>query len=184
MQFLARLGKTSRAELDRIIPWLRNQNANDGAELDGSSPGILPSLSRRSLLKIAVGGAGVVALGSASRLLPLPKSQNAPWSEGGVRPLARSQFTAALGEVFKVQEHPLKVVDMTLVEVSPLPGEVGIHSEWSFSLLFAASTEIQLQQETYQVNHPKLGDFPLFLVPMGMDKRSPKYEAVFNQVTS
>ena len=57
-----------------------------------------------------------------------------------------------------------------------LPGWV--RSE-PFALLFRGPAEQALRQDTYEVEHPALGRFLLFIVPVGFDEAGRYYEAVF-----
>ncbi len=50
----------------------------------------------------------------------------------------------------------------------------------AFTLLFRGPAEPVLAQQSFQVSHPRLGQFPLFLVPVGADQAGVRYEAVFN----
>jgi hypothetical protein len=49
-----------------------------------------------------------------------------------------------------------------------------------FSLLFRGPGAPLAVQQIYQVEHPTLGSFELFLVPVGPDEHGMCYEAVFN----
>jgi hypothetical protein len=48
-----------------------------------------------------------------------------------------------------------------------------------FSLLFVGPTDPALPQATYLLTHATLGELPVFLVPVGRDAESVRYEAVF-----
>lgn len=48
-----------------------------------------------------------------------------------------------------------------------------------FSALFTSGTH-RLTQSTFQLAHPALGEFDVFLVPIQPDARGALYEAVFN----
>ena len=48
-----------------------------------------------------------------------------------------------------------------------------------FSLLFTSKTH-RLDQATFRMAHPVLGEFDLFIVPIIPDKHGARYEAVFN----
>ena len=51
-----------------------------------------------------------------------------------------------------------------------------------FSLVFAGNRAQQLPQETYTFEHPRLGHFEMFIVPVySRDPAVHKYEAVFNR---
>ena len=49
-----------------------------------------------------------------------------------------------------------------------------------FSVILRGPREAGLQQQTYAVEHPRLGVIELFLVPLGPDAEGARYEATFN----
>lgn len=49
-----------------------------------------------------------------------------------------------------------------------------------FSLFFVGPASLPLGQGTYFLNHPALGTFPLFIVPIAGDAEQRQYQAVFN----
>jgi hypothetical protein len=51
-----------------------------------------------------------------------------------------------------------------------------------FSLLFTAPAGAPLQQGSYEVEHPALGNLPLFLVPIAGGADGVTYEAVFSRL--
>ena len=91
---------------------------------------------------------------------------------------ALADFQTALGSAFEVSVAGQDAVTVSLVEVKvsdPIPG-------WeAFSLLFAGPVAT-LPQATYDVSHPLLESFPLFLVPVVVaGSPDPHLEAVFNR---
>lgn len=50
-----------------------------------------------------------------------------------------------------------------------------------FSLVFSGPTAAPLGQGSRRVEHPQLGSFPLFVVPVGSDGDVTLYQAVFNR---
>ncbi len=48
-----------------------------------------------------------------------------------------------------------------------------------FSLIFRGPRASVLPQRTYRLAHETLGEFPLFLVPIGPDSAGMRYEAAF-----
>jgi hypothetical protein len=50
-----------------------------------------------------------------------------------------------------------------------------------FSLLFHGPKDLNLGQGTFELEHNRLGAFPLFLVPIGPDREGMRYEVVFNR---
>lgn len=69
-------------------------------------------------------------------------------------------YVPLVGSTFDVG--PDGEVPVELVSATELPG-VGE----CFSLVFRAAADAPLDQRTYRLEHPALGDFPLFLVPLG-----------------
>jgi hypothetical protein len=53
----------------------------------------------------------------------------------------------------------------------------------SFSVAFEGKAGVPLDQGTYELSHPNLGAFPVFLSPVGLtDGANQRYEAVFNRL--
>jgi hypothetical protein len=53
----------------------------------------------------------------------------------------------------------------------------------SFSIFFEGPAGAPLAQDTYELHHPSLGAFPVFLSPVDLsDGSSQRYEAVFNRL--
>ena len=50
----------------------------------------------------------------------------------------------------------------------------------SFSIVFRGPRDLEMTQGTYPVSHEELGEFNLFLVPIGPDEKGMCFEAVFN----
>lgn len=48
------------------------------------------------------------------------------------------------------------------------------------TLVFRGPADPALEQGTVQMSHPDLGEFPIFVVPVGEDERGREYEAVFS----
>ena len=51
-----------------------------------------------------------------------------------------------------------------------------------FSLVFKAPCDAPILQGIYRVDHEKLGNLDLFLVPISRDQSGVRYEAIFNSV--
>jgi len=87
-------------------------------------------------------------------------------------------FAERVGETFRVGDGP-EAVEMELVEVNEAPR----HSEEGrapFSVVFRGPVESLLPQQIYRFEHGALGEFELFIVPIGPDEAGMQYEAVFN----
>jgi len=144
------------------------------------------SVSRREFVKAA----GVVAAGgtlwalSNHSVIPTLTMQTLPAA------LIRSTFLRRLGETFQVQLESAGALAVRLVEVRDLrsgdargaKAQARTHKENSFSILFHGPSDRQLEQGTYHFEHPKLGEFPLFIVPVGPLTDEAYYEAIFNRL--
>lgn len=125
---------------------------------------------RRTLLK-AAGLAPAVAAGSGlAHASPLP-------GQGGDVTLLRSHFLPLVGGEFFFSHPHGREWQGTLLEISPLPG--GGNFEQSFRLVFAPTSRLVPEQETWVVFHPHLGKHPIFTSPN--DARGMEVEAIFNR---
>ena len=83
-----------------------------------------------------------------------------------------TSFTTSAGE---------REVALTLVKVKGyLPQENEQGGLERFSIFLDGPGDIRLPQMTYQLRHPDMGEFDLFLVPISGDEKGFRYEAVFN----
>lgn len=92
-------------------------------------------------------------------------------------------FAPLTGDTFRVTPASGESVDLVLTECHETrygsggerqPGD----GRMPFSLVFRASDGGLFEQQTCTVEHPALGAFSLFLVPIGPDDRGMGYEAV------
>jgi hypothetical protein len=51
-----------------------------------------------------------------------------------------------------------------------------------FSLIFTGVSSPWLPQGTYKLNHQEMGEFELFLVPVGLSAAGMQYQAVFSRL--
>ena len=63
-------------------------------------------------------------------------------------------------------------------EVTPMTRQPG-QNRVPFSVIFQAPGDDNHGQHLFQARHPHLGEFPLFLVPIGPGEKGMRYEAVF-----
>ena len=91
--------------------------------------------------------------------------------------LSRATFTPLRGETFVFEKDALQSEAARLVAVDPL--DAAANDERSFRLLFEVPTQA-LPQGTFNVSHPRLGRFALFVSPSDAEGRI--LEAVFNRV--
>ncbi|MGA7614699.1 MAG: hypothetical protein WBX15_05895 [Thermoanaerobaculia bacterium] len=91
-----------------------------------------------------------------------------------------SDFREHVGSNFVI-EVPSDRYELTLVEVIEQPQFRRSESTRSpFSLIFRGERERILAQGTYSLRHDKLGELPLFIVPVQPEPDGSRYEAVFN----
>ena len=84
-------------------------------------------------------------------------------------------FQGHEGESFRVAAADADLVlrEVTVRDHSARPGG-------GFSLFFVGPPEPSLPQATYDMAHAGLGEFALFLVPLGRSDDGVQYEAAFN----
>jgi uncharacterized protein DUF6916 len=92
--------------------------------------------------------------------------------------LTKEMFSDSLHTTFRLETEPARAMELQLVQLSE-----GVSSarQEQFSLLFRGPLDHFLPQKTYHLEHEKLGDFDLFLVPVGREQDGFRYEAVFNR---
>src|SRR5262245_25542953 len=94
-------------------------------------------------------------------------------------PLTEKEFTKHLNTKFRVTgEQPLEL-ELTEVKgyLSKPDEETGMER---FSAFFLGPGEPYLRQRVYALEHDVMGSFELFLVPIALDEKGFRYEAVFN----
>ena len=137
------------------------------------------STSRRNFIKRStmVALATGVPLTVAERLSASAASSAAPADNV----LAKSAFEGELNTNFTITANRSKVV-VKLVEVQDL-GDQALRSTEAFSLMFRGDANKALSQDTYVIEHDRLGTFSFLLVPMRRDNRDrTRYEAVINRL--
>jgi hypothetical protein len=94
-------------------------------------------------------------------------------------PLRHEAFTQNLNTIFRVQVEPGKEIETELVEVSEL--KVSARQE-RFAVVFRGPNNEFLGQGLRHFTHDQMGEFSLFVVPVGKDEAGTSYEAVFNRI--
>jgi hypothetical protein len=86
-------------------------------------------------------------------------------------------FQPLVGDAFALEVEPGATVEARLTEATgrERPGA----PRPPFSLIFTGPAEPLLPQGSRRLEHPSLGAFELFLVPIGRDERGVHYEAAF-----
>jgi hypothetical protein len=87
-------------------------------------------------------------------------------------------FAESLDTKFKLYPETSDAIEVELVELTE---GVSTPKQEQFALLFRGPLDHFLQQKIYRMEHEKLGEFDLFLVPVGRDQNGFQYEAVFNR---
>ena|SRR5690349_23892344 len=88
-------------------------------------------------------------------------------------------FAPLVSETFRLDAGG-ELVDLALVEAGELP-EAAPHGErMPFSLVFVGPAGVVYPQRSYPVEHPVLGSFHLFIVPIAADADGVRYQAIFS----
>ena len=96
--------------------------------------------------------------------------------------LNKATFLAQLNSTFLINEGASKVA-VRLVAVTDLPRRGASAGKEAFSLLFKGDKATALKQNTYLIEHEKLGLFSFLVVPiMSNDKSGFHYEAIINRL--
>ncbi len=88
-------------------------------------------------------------------------------------------FEQHLGETFRVGAGDREGVDLMLTEVTALSSSSPDRAREPFSIVFRGPPDPVMPQQIQRLQHPGLGTFELFLVPIGPDGEGMQYEAVF-----
>jgi hypothetical protein len=90
-------------------------------------------------------------------------------------------FSQHVGTKFGVRVEAPRPLELELTSVKtydPLPADERRLER--FSLYFLGPPDMMLQQGTYPLVHPSIGEHLLFIVPIGRDDEGFRYEVVFN----
>ena len=97
------------------------------------------------------------------------------------QPLSSKDFQPHLHTIFRILLKPDQYLDLTLVEVNELSSQARPNERCPFSLIFLSpGIRDYLSQRIYILEHEKLEQLDIFLVPIGPDEKGMRYEAVFN----
>ena len=96
-----------------------------------------------------------------------------------------STFAPLIGQAFRVSIGPAGVLELTLIEATEHrprsgPNAAAANRRTPFSILFRGPKDLLLPQKMYPFEHPAIGAFDLFIVPIGPDAEGLLYEAVFS----
>jgi hypothetical protein len=94
--------------------------------------------------------------------------------------LTKSMFAENLNSTFNLRRGTDQPLVLELVELR----EGAPQSDYErFSLFFKGPRSVLLPQRSYELEHPNLGTFTLFLVPIKQDENGTYYESVFYRST-
>ena len=138
-------------------------------------------VSRRRFLALGPVLAATAASGPSSLMKDVFPARVASAAPGE---LVRSTFVPHVNGTFTVHVGPLQRIATRLVAIEDLPGaaHAAADREGRFALFFDGPGAEALAQGTYSLEHPALGTFPLFLVPVGGRDDVRHYQAVFNRI--
>jgi hypothetical protein len=88
-------------------------------------------------------------------------------------------FTPHLGQPFHLMPDGAATIEVELIEAIPLGGAEEGNQRAPFSIVFRGPVRPVFPQRIYPIAHRELGEFDLFLVPIGPDGAGMRYEAVF-----
>lgn len=92
-----------------------------------------------------------------------------------------ADFAKHLNTNFRVPLESPEPIELKLIGVTPRVSEPNEQAGMErFSVLFAGPAAVFLPQNTYRVAHPEMGEFEIFLVPLGKEADGFRYEAVYN----
>ena len=139
------------------------------------------SLPRRGFLT------GVASAGAAAALGLTPTgvlADELAWKSTGIQldRVTVKDFANRLGTTFQIEHLPGMYLRAELVKAALTPRRPSPRAarREPFSLTFHVPQKEALPQNTYQVWHPKLGQFSLFLVPIGRPPTGTRVEAIFS----
>ncbi|MGD9824421.1 DUF6916 family protein [Desulfobacter sp.] len=92
--------------------------------------------------------------------------------------LNKASFDPYLNDSFEIDLENSKVVNAKLIEVQDTSSGV----VESFSLIFQAPATAPFYQGTYKIKHEKMGEFPVFMVPVGPRRGMLEYQVIFSRL--
>jgi hypothetical protein len=88
-------------------------------------------------------------------------------------------FQALLHDGFRLRPGDGSALTLRLTEATSAGGGSATATRAPFSILFQGPAQPVLVQRIYLLDHPALGEFELFLVPLAADGGGTTYQAVF-----
>ena len=118
--------------------------------------------------------------------LAMPDRYTPMSADFSTNPMQKSRFECAVATTFEIAPFPADesgapIIRVTLEEVSARSAPKGYEQ---FAALFRGPAGPLLPQGTYHFRHAKLGEFPLFMVPVGRDMAGTLYEVCVSRKLS
>ncbi len=140
------------------------------------------TVSRRGVLGIALVAATAATAGFDGLLASVAGAATPAFPR-----LRQSEFQNLIGNVFRVRGSRI-ATSITLASVTPLAMTGLPHNRKlkttgeQFSLLFDGPTSADFPQGTYTLSTPSLGNFGLFIVPVGQRSTRQEYQSIIVSV--
>ena len=97
--------------------------------------------------------------------------------------LTHAHFAACVGELFRLHGPQGGTFEIELTSANLLSSTTSPQSSRRkrepFALIFHLPGDSYLPQQIYRVEHARLGELSIFLVPIGPDKKGMRFEAIF-----
>ncbi len=140
------------------------------------------ALSRGRLLKLGAAAAlGIGALPAAAAAMGEAATETnlrvTGRSVGGPRQLRLATYQPLVGDIFQIHRVGAQPLPVTLIAADTLPG-----AGETFSLVFRGRSNAKLEQSTYTFEHPRIGAYPLFLVPIGRAVHGQDFQVIVSRL--
>jgi len=97
----------------------------------------------------------------------------------------QTEFAANLNTTFLLKLSSPQPIELKLIEVKAHESELQLRPDMErFSIFFVGPGDVPLPQSIYSVSHEKMGEFDVFLVPIGKESDGYHYEAIYNYYKS
>ena len=95
--------------------------------------------------------------------------------------LTKDSLSKELNTKFRLSVEPEQMCELELVEVKERGDRAGQAER--FSAVFRGPLDYPLPQHSYPMEHERLGNVEIFIVPIRRDEEGFYYEAVFNRLS-
>jgi hypothetical protein len=94
---------------------------------------------------------------------------------------SEADFAKNVNTTFRIEIESPQPIELKLIAVTPRASEPHEQAGMErFSAIFSGPVDAFLPQTTYRLAHPEMGEFEVFLVPIGQEADGVRYEAVYN----